>query len=212
MKKIIVGFIISLTFVLSNMLISNVYAYEENTFTNGICISNNSYLTSASTGYSLSDETGTYSLSGKTYTEYQSLEKKDTYIFYIVSNDGKVLYALVPNYNSVIANNSIKSLLFNKGIVTTANCDNIYVMNKTVVGNTPSDSSYINFDNGSTNSNSNNNKTTNNTNSNKSRLDNSTSKLNSPNTASPMVWSAIMVSIVLVLVGGLSLYRKSKGK
>ena len=144
MKKILFNTIFSIIFVISLFMITNVKAYEENTFTNGKCIADNSYLTSATTGYSL-NESGTYSLTGKTYTEYSNSNEKNNYVFYIVSNDSKVLYGLVPNYNATLANDKAKSAVFSLGIETTANCNDIYVMEKTVIGNPPSNSSYINF-------------------------------------------------------------------
>lgn len=212
MKKIILSLIISLAVVVNFGFINNVKAYEENSFTEGQCITDNSYLTSSTTEYSLSEETGTYSLSGQTYSDYKSSGESGIYMFYIVSNDAKVLYGLVPNYNSTMANENAKSELFDSGIVTTDDCNGIYVMNKTVVGNTPSDSSYINFGNSSNNNNSNNNNSNNrsNSNTNQSKLDESVDKLNSANTASPMVWSVILVSLVLISIGVYSLYKKAK--
>lgn len=213
MKRVLYGLILSFTFVVSICLISNVNAYEENAFTDGVCVKSDIWKSMASVGYTLDESLGVYKLSGQTYEQYSATNDNSENVFYVVSSDGKVLYGIVPDYNNLMANEGTKEEIFNKGIVTTSDCDGTFIVLKTVIGNAPSDSSYINFDNGSSDNNGGSSETPGNSNSNNnntsddSSLDNTAAeKISSPNTASPMAISIIIVSLALILAAIYSLY------
>lgn len=202
MKKISFCLMLCVVTVFSFYFISNVNAYEENAFTDGKCITSTDWQKKATVGYVL-DNTGIYKSAEKTYEEYKAAEDGSELVFYMPSDDGKLLYSFVPNYSSVISAKETRDEIFNKGIVTTASCDGTFVSVKTVIGNPPSDSSYINFD--ESNTGGANNKNTDGT-SNTESIDNNesnnydTQKLDSPNTASPMAISIIIVSLALIFI------------
>ena len=192
---------ICITIVFCTCFIVNVNAYEENAFTDGICITSTDWQKKATVGYIL-DSTGVYKSAEKTYEQYKSAEDGSELVFYMPSDDGKLLYSFVPNYSSVVGNETTRTEIFNKGIVTTADCDGTFVSLKTVIGNAPSEDSYMNFNesNNNQNNNQNNNNENTNNNNNNNNLDNpGVQKLTSPNTASPMAVSIIVASLILIV-------------
>ena len=135
----------------------------------------------------------------------------------MVSPDGKILGSFVPNYSKVMDDEAIKTEIFNKGIVTTATCNGTYAMLKTVVGNPPTSESIIeaitaasDVNGQQTNTNDDVNTDTSTDDPNEEGSDATVEKLESPNTASPMTWAAVIVSLILVGVAVYSYLSKVK--
>ena len=108
--------------------------YEENPFTNDTCIEEETWMTSATVGYTLNKEKGIYELSGAKYADLSDEQKAINHIYYGVSDTGKTLYGYVPNYSEVIQNEEIKTELSNLEILTTSSCEHTLQVVKTVVG------------------------------------------------------------------------------
>ena len=218
MNKKILSLLISFAMVVSFSFITGVKAagYEENAFTDGKCINTDAWKELAMTGYTLNTTNGVYQLSGEKYSEANATTN---HIFYVTSSDGKLVGAFVPNYNALKADSAIQTELFNKGIVTTQNCNGTYVMVKTVVGNPPTEDSVVagietdadTDEDGDDTPASNEEQTTDSENDpNEQGVDKTVEKLESPNTASPMAITAIVISVILVGVAVYSYLLKTK--
>lgn len=222
MKKMLLIFVVSFSLVLPFAFIQNVKAYAENSFLNETCITDTTWNENAMTEYKLNNETGTYEVSGETYETYITSEKTDKHIFYLPSNDGKLLYAFIPNYSTVTSTDEGKNEIVNVGINASVTCADTLMVNKTVVGNPADSDSYMNF--GGTNNSEydesssemeqgNSEPTTEaenaQTNPNEIGNENTVTKIQSPNTASPMKITAIVLSALLVSIAVYSFIKKS---
>ena len=209
MKRKLFVLFISLTFTLNFGILMNVKAFSENAFANGSCITNTDWQSTATTGYKLNTETGTYEKDGTAYSESSS-----SLVYYMPSEDGKILYAYVPNYNTVIGDEKTRTEIFNKGIVTTQTCASTYKMQKTVVGNPPSEDSDNEADNADNNSEPGDDVAESNNGDpvdvNEEGSDTDVEKLEAPNTASPMAIALIVLSVSFVLVAVYSFLKRTK--
>lgn len=213
MKNKILSILLGVMVVINFCFITSVNAatYEENAFTDGVCVKTDAWQATAKTGYTLNTTTGLYELTGDAYNETNAAT---THIYYMISPDGKVLGAFVPKYSTLIADTTTQTELFNKGIVTTATCDGTYVMLKTVVGNPPTEESVIAgieeaVNNDSDDKTSTEDDTTT-TNPNEEGSENSVEKMASPNTASPMATAAVFAGVVLISVAVYGYFRKTR--
>ena len=105
--------------------------YEENAFTDEECLDSDdlSWQQGTQTDYSLNKNTGEYELKGLTYEASTT-----SHIYYGISETGKELYAYVPNYSTIIQNQTTKDEIGQKGILTTATCSGTIKVTKTVIG------------------------------------------------------------------------------
>lgn len=143
MKKISLLAFIFVAFLFNIYFVQNVKAYEEGTFEDEDCISQEQWesaLKSATVDYTFDKQSGKFSTEGKQkYTDFESnYKEKDTYIvFYTTSSDGKTLYAYVPSYDGVKDAPDMNTMLSDRGISTTSSCDgdeSIYIVSKTAQG------------------------------------------------------------------------------
>lgn len=216
-KKAILSVFLSFVVAINFCLITAVNAadYEENTFTDGKCITGTDWQSYAKTAYTLTSE-GEYETSGEDYSESSTAT-----IFYVASEDGKVLYAFVPNYDK--KKESAKDELSSKIIVTTDNCADTYVMNKTVVGNPPDDDSYMDFDSSDNNAEDGDSAGESEQNgevdedSDTNGADESdinddggsnSERISTANTASPLAITGIIISVVLVAIAAYAFIKK----
>ncbi len=103
-KEFLFMFVITCSFMFSLMFLQNVdaAAYAETAFVNESCITSETWTENAMTEYKFNEETGVYETSGESYTAYSEAGKTDKHIFYLASTDGKLLYAFVPNYGTLV--------------------------------------------------------------------------------------------------------------
>lgn len=144
MKKVVIKYMFFAIIFSMGFSFINVYAYEENAFTDETCITNTDWTSTSKTEYKLNQETGKFELLGSTYEQASTENENASFIFYGVSNDGKTLYAYVPNYKNNIADNApTKDIIGNAGIILTKDCNEneTLLVSKTVIGNDPEENS-----------------------------------------------------------------------
>lgn len=143
LKKISLLAFVFVAFLFNIYFVQNVKAYEEGTFEDETCVSQEEWesaLKFATVDYTFDKQNGKFSTEGKQkYTDFESdYKEKDAYVvFYTTSSDGKTLYAYVPSYDGVKDAPDMNTMLSDRGISTVSSCDgdeSIYVVNKTVVG------------------------------------------------------------------------------
>ena len=225
-KELVFTFIASFTLIASFMLVQDVKAYEETAFIHETCITNDTWIENAKTEYKLNNDAGIYETSGETYENYIASGKTDKHVFYVTSDNGKVLHAFVPNFGKVTSTENIQAEIQNAGINSAANCKETETLtvNKTVLGNPPTSDTYYE-EYGATDSTSSSpsdqetpevteqdNKSKNDEENlkvdpNEEGSDKEITKIESPNTASPMTITAIILSILFV---GVAIYSYIK--
>lgn len=186
MKKIMMVFTMIFTIVFAMSFTSSVKAYKEQAFTDPECITDNSWQSSSTTDYKFDSTRGVFELSGTTYA---NSDKSSTHIYYGINNEGTLLYGYVPNYDNSRENDTIKTEMNNKGIITTASCSTTLRMVKDIEGVSYPDNSSNTSDSNTNSSNTteSNSNTTNsdtNTNSETNNSNDNLATLDSPNTAS----------------------------
>lgn len=218
MKKRLFNIILGLVIMMNICFFSAVNAanYEENTFTDGKCVTGTAWHSYVKTSYSLNQESGTYETSGNDY------EEGNANIYYATSENGKRLYAFVPDYNNKKV--SAKSELMEKAIDYIYDCSTTYIVNKTVIGNPISDDekdeSELDFESSDNNVEDGDDATERDQNSevdetsdtNGAEENNNgaqkTERMDAANTASPAAVAGIILSLLLVGVGGYSFIKK----
>ena len=218
MRKKLFMLFISLTVALNFCFFMNVKAYSENAFTDGKCITNTDWQDNATDSYKLNTETGLYELEG---TAYSDSDTNTTHIYYTTSDDSKILYCYIPNYDTINKDTAGQKELFDKGIVTTVDCGTTFMMKKTIIGNPPSvDSGSADEETGDNNTESGDSTTESNdgdpisenpeVDSNEDGSDTDVEKIEAPNTASPMAIALIVISIALVGIAVYSFLKRTR--
>lgn len=130
MRNKVITLMFSIIFMFVLMPVVNAET-RQNTFTNDDCITDTGWQSSAKTKYRFDNSVGMYELQGDSYSS-----SKNQAVYYTVSNDGTILYAYVPNYNSAIGNSNTKETIYQAGIISNYSCENTLKVSKNVVGST----------------------------------------------------------------------------